>query len=158
MVEYEEMTLRHLDEVYAIETASFTVPWSRKALSDEITSNDLAHYIVALDDGKVIGYAGLWHVVNEGHITNVAVSPERRKEGIGEALLKRLIAYAESKEMIGLMLEVRVSNYDAQRIYFKNGFELEHIRKRYYSDTREDALVLWKKLEPGAWNLDDYFK
>jgi ribosomal-protein-alanine N-acetyltransferase len=103
---------------------------------------------VALDGGKVIGYAGLWHVVNEGHITNVAVSPERRKEGVGETLLKRLIAYAESKEMIGLMLEVRVRNYDAQRISFTNGFELERIRKCYYSDTREDALVLWKKLQP----------
>jgi ribosomal-protein-alanine N-acetyltransferase len=146
MVEYREMTLSHLDEVYAIETSSFTVPWSRKALSDELTSNNLAHYIVALDGGKVIGYAGLWHVVNEGHITNVAVAPERRREGVGETLLKKLIAYAESKEMIGLMLEVRISNYSAQRIYFKNGFKLERTRKRYYSDTGEDALVLWKEL------------
>jgi ribosomal-protein-alanine N-acetyltransferase len=148
MVEYTQMTLGHLDEVHAIETASFTIPWSRKALSDELTSNNLAHYIVALDGGKVVGYAGMWHVVNEGHITNVAVDPERRREGIGETLLKKLIARAESLEMIGMMLEVRVSNYDAQRIYFKNGFELERIRKRYYSDTGEDALVLWKNLEP----------
>ncbi len=145
MIEYVAMKTRHLDEVYQIELDSFTIPWSKKALAEELASNDTAYYIVAVEDDKVIGYAGMWHIVNEGHITNVAVKPERRREGIGNNLLKELFNYAKSREIIGMLLEVRINNYDAQRLYFKNGFILERVRKRYYSDTGEDALVLWKQ-------------
>lgn len=147
MIKIIPMEISHLDEVYEIELASFSVPWTKNALLKEIIDNNLAVYFVAVDDdGKVAGYAGLWHVVTEGHITNIAVRPDKRRQGVGAMLLEKLIDTAYEREMIGMTLEVRVNNYDAQRLYSKNGFKLERIRKNYYSDTHEDAIVMWKDL------------
>ena len=89
----------------------------------------------------------MWHIVNEGHVTNIAVSPDYRRMGIGEKLLKALFDVAEEREMIGITLEVRISNTAAQKMYTKNGFKPEGFRKRYYSDTGEDAVIMWKYFE-----------
>jgi len=148
MLTIEPMTMEHLDAVYAIETDSFSVPWTYESLRDEILKNKMAYYFVAVEGGVVIGYAGMWHVINEGHITNIAVQEEHRGKGIGAALVNRLIAFAVEKEMIGLTLEVRFGNAAAQRLYFKHGFTIEGTRKNYYVDTKEDALIMWKNLGP----------
>ncbi|MCL2703773.1 MAG: ribosomal protein S18-alanine N-acetyltransferase [Defluviitaleaceae bacterium] len=146
MLEIIPMEQHHLDAVYAVEKVSFAVPWSLQMLADDLAKPESVYY-VALEDGEVVGYGGIWHVINEGHITNIAVAPHKRRRGIGAALLEKIISSAVMLEMVGIQLEVRVGNYDAQRLYMKNGFILERIRKNYYSDTGEDALVLWKRLK-----------
>ncbi|MDR2939712.1 MAG: ribosomal protein S18-alanine N-acetyltransferase [Clostridiales bacterium] len=139
------MALNHLEDVHAIEQESFSVPWSKKELQSELTNNRLAVYLVALNENSdVMGYAGMWHVVNEGHITNIAVKREFRGQGVGSRLLESIIEIAGQKEMIGITLEVRISNMKAQSLYTKYGFKPEGFRKRYYSDTNEDAIIMWK--------------
>lgn len=146
MLTIEPMTLAHLDAVFEVEAASFSIPWTRESLRLEIENNKLAYYFVAVYKEKVIGYIGLWHVINEGHITNLAVLYDYRNHGVGDRLLKHVIAFAHEKEMIGLTLEVRMNNAAAQRVYTKNGFKMEGIRKNYYADTKEDAIVMWLNL------------
>jgi len=143
MVDIQYMRKRHLDQVYNIEENSFSIPWSRGEFENELR-NPITIYIVAMDGDEVIGYAGLWHVVNEGHIVNVAVKPERRRQGVGALLIGKLVEIAVEKEMIGLTLEVRMSNAAGQRLYHKFGFKPEGIRRRYYEDTGEDAIIMWK--------------
>lgn len=145
-IKTEYMTLEHLDDVYEIELDSFSIPWEREDFTKELTNNSMAIYIVALIDSKVVGYGGMWHVVNEGHITNIAVAEDYRRRGVGTALLSRMIEIAEEKEMIGLELEVRVGNANAMRLYSKFGFKTEGIRKNYYADTKEDAIIMWKNI------------
>jgi ribosomal-protein-alanine N-acetyltransferase len=144
MIEIIPMTLDHLDGVFKVECESFTIPWTKSAFRKELTENQFGIYYVAVEDNAVLGYAGMWHVVTEGHITNIAVSESARKKGVGSALLKKLIAVAQEKEMMGMTLEVNVNNFKAQRLYTKNGFQPEGIRKNYYSDTKEDAVIMWK--------------
>ena len=145
MVYIRKMTKEHLEQVYKIEESCFEIPWSKKSFENELTKNKIAIYLVALKDDAVIGYAGMWHVINEGHITNIAVSPLYRRTGIGEKLVLELINIAKEKEMIGLTLEVRVSNKAAKRLYEKQGFLLDGIRKEYY-ENKEDAFIMWKHL------------
>lgn len=145
MINIKEMNKEHIEQVYEIEKVCFSIPWSKKAFEDELNKNKMAIYIVALENEKIVGYAGMWHVINEGHITNVAVSPEHRRKGIGESLIKKLIEIAKEKEMIGLTLEVRISNEIAKNLYKKQGFLLDGIRKEYY-DNKEDAYIMWKNL------------
>jgi len=146
MYEIAEMTLEHLDEVYIIEEDSFSIPWSKKELEKEITDNNLAIYIVIIekDKNEVLGYAGLWHIVNEGHITNIAVKKEYRSKGLGTLLVDGLIRICMEKEMMGMSLEVRQGNTIAQKLYIKHGFKPEGFRKNYYPDTNEDAIIMWK--------------
>ena len=146
MIGIQYMREEHIDQVYRIELDSFSIPWTRRDFENELKSN-LAIYIIAADNNEVIGYAGMWHVVNEGHIVNVAVKGERRRRGVGALLIEKLIGIALEKEMIGLTLEVRMSNAAAQRLYFKFGFKAEGIRRRYYADTGEDAVIMWKYLD-----------
>ena len=140
------MTLEHIEQVFAIEEDCFAIPWSKASFRDEIKNNKMAIYIVAIEDDKVLGYGGMWHVINEGHITNIAVKKEERKRGIATKIVSSLIDIAKEKEMIGITLEVRVSNKIAIDIYKKNGFVMEGIRKEYYDDNKEDAIVMWKHL------------
>lgn len=144
MIEIVPMKEEHLDGVLALEEATFAIPWSRADFEREIKENAMAIYYVALQEGSVVGYAGMWHVVTEGHITNVGVLEEMRGAGIGSLLMERLIAAALEKEMIGMTLEVRMGNAPAQALYHKYGFRAEGIRKNYYQDTKEDAIIMWK--------------
>ena len=136
----------YLDDIYEVELDSFSIPWLKNDLEKDIFENAISIYVVALADGKVVGYAGMWHVVTEAHITNLAVSPDYRQQGIASLLVESLIKIAEEKEMIGLTLECRISNTKAQLLYKKYGFQHEGLRKSYYSDTGEDAIIMWKHL------------
>jgi len=144
MIEIIPMTLEHIDDVLKIEESCFSIQWTRKDFLRELTENKMAIYKVAVSDEKVVGYAGLWHVVNEGQITNVAVFPEYRRLGVGECLIGEFFKLAEELNMIGITLEVKISNYPAQKLYTKHGFKPEGFRKNYYKDTNEDAVIMWK--------------
>ncbi len=143
----ELMNKSHIDGIMEIEADSFAIPWSRGSFESEL-SNKLAIYTVAVENNKVIGYGGMWHVVNEGHITNIAVHKDYRRQGVGQAIIESLVKIAEEKEMIGLTLEVRKGNEAALALYKKNGFKLEGIRPEYYEDNKEDAYIMWKYLIP----------
>ena len=150
MVRIERMRREHVDAVYEIELTSFAIPWTKGEFYKELEENKNSVYFVATDGCDVVGYAGMWHIVNEGHITNVAVRENARRRGVGGLLLGALIREAEKREMIGLTLEVRMGNEKAQRLYTKYGFKPEGLRRNYYSDTREDAIIMWKYL--GAYD------
>ena len=141
------MNKGHIDGIMEIENESFAIPWSRSSIEKEL-KNNFAIYAVAIENNKVLGYGGMWHVVNEGHITNIAVHKDYRRKGIGQAIIEKLVEIAEEKEMIGLTLEVRKSNTPALELYKKNGFKLEGIRPEYYGDNKEDAYIMWKYLIP----------
>lgn len=134
----------HLDGIMAVEKLSFKIPWSRESFIEEITRNKFAIYISAVLDGMVIGYAGMWGVLDEGHITNIAVHPEFRNMGVGSLLLQGLIDRARERDISRMTLEVRKNNETAQRLYRKFGFEVKGVRKGYYADNGEDALIMWK--------------
>lgn len=133
-------------EMAELDKKCFAVPWSEKSFLDE-AENPLAVYFVARDDKNITGYAGFWNVAGEGDITNVAVLPEFRRQGIGSRLIEAIIKQAAELKLELLTLEVRRSNIAAQMLYSKYGFEVIGERKRYYSDNREDALIMTKRLE-----------
>jgi ribosomal-protein-alanine N-acetyltransferase len=138
------MAPAHIDEVHAIETRSFLTPWTRESIKEDLW-NPRAVYFVAIHDetGKTAGYGGMWHVVNEGHINNIAVDEPYRRQGVASLLLDAFIDTAKKNEMIGLTLEVRMGNRAAMALYGKYGFKMEGIRKNYYTDTNEDAIIMW---------------
>jgi [ribosomal protein S18]-alanine N-acetyltransferase len=140
------MTDDDLDAVMEIEHSSFSIPWSREAFYNEIEQNHLSTYLVVEDGERIAGYCGVWHVVDEAHITNVAVLPDYRGQGLGEALMLRLMEISKEVGARVMTLEVRVSNEAAKGLYRKMGFQDGGIRKRYYSDNQEDALVMWVNL------------
>jgi len=137
------MTVEDLDGVMSVEFDSFLTPWSRTAFEEELTQNRLARYIVAEEDGSIVGYAGTWLVINEAHVTNVAVSGQHRRKGIGRFLMEKLMELARDSGMDSMTLEVRVTNAAARHLYQQMGFVESGIRKNYYSETKEDALILW---------------
>ena len=137
------MTVEDLDGVMSVEFDSFLTPWSRTAFEEELTQNRLARYIVAAEDGNIVGYAGTWLVINEAHVTNVAVSGQHRRKGIGRLLMEKLMELARDSGMDSMTLEVRVTNAAARHLYQQMGFVEAGIRKNYYSETKEDALILW---------------
>ncbi|KSU57591.1 ribosomal-protein-alanine acetyltransferase [[Bacillus] enclensis] len=145
-MEIRFMTVDDLDAVMEIEHRSFSIPWTREAFYNEIEQNHLSTYLVVEDGECIAGYCGVWLVVDEAHITNVAVLPDYRGKGLGEALMKRIMEIAKQVGARVMTLEVRVSNEAAKGLYRKMGFQDGGIRKRYYSDNQEDALVMWVNL------------
>jgi len=143
-VTFQKMCLEHLDEVLKIEELSFPSPWSRSSFIYEITQNQFACYIVAVAEEKVAGYGGMWLILDEAHITNVAVHTDYRMNGIGGALMVELIRRAILRGASRMTLEVRPSNTAARRLYASLGFKDIGLRKRYYTDTNEDAIIMWK--------------
>jgi ribosomal-protein-alanine N-acetyltransferase len=139
---YTLMVLADVEQVEEIERATFSIPWSRASLEREVTENVCARYIVARIGAEVLGYAGMWFVLDEAHITNVAVRADRRGLGIGEGLMRALIRLAAENGMTWMTLECRRSNRVAQNLYHKVGFIDVGYRKRYYEDNGEDALVM----------------
>jgi ribosomal-protein-alanine N-acetyltransferase len=142
-VTFRLMKVEDIDQVLIIEHASFATPWSREAFFNEMVNNPYATYVVMEEEGKIIGYCGLWVVLEDAHITNVAVLPEHRGRKLGEALLSQTLELAKALGAERLSLEVRVSNTVAQGLYRKLGFQNGGIRKRYYTDNNEDAIVMW---------------
>ena len=140
---FRHMQLKDIDDVLKIEHESFTTPWSRESFYNELTNNQYAVYIVLEETEQVVGYCGVWVVIDEAHITNIAILPEYRGKKLGNALLKKLMETAKNLGAVRMTLEVRVTNNVAQALYRKLGFEDGAIRKRYYTDNQEDALVMW---------------
>ena len=147
MVHYRKMTPDDVEAVYAIELATFPSPWTLDSFHYEMRENQFAHYTVAVNDaGKIIGFCGMWIVIDSAQITNVAVLPEARGLGIGEALMREAMKVAKEGGADIMSLEVRVSNTVAQNLYRKLEFQDGGIRKGYYTDNGEDALVMWVNL------------
>ena len=136
-----EMTLEDLDSVYNLELDSYKTPWTKQMFIDELTTNQYAHLFVAEINGVIVGYTGVWIVLDTSTITKVTVARPLRKKGIGDILVKDLINRCINSDCVYISLEVRVSNENAIKLYEYNGFENVGKRKKYYSDG-EDALVL----------------
>jgi len=133
--------------VYAIELATFPAPWTLDSFYYEVHENQYAHYVLAIDeDDSIIGFCGMWMVVDAAQITNVAVIESARGRGIGEELMREAIRIAQQNEMEIMSLEVRVTNTVAQNLYRKLDFQDGGLRKGYYTDNGEDALVMWVNL------------
>jgi [ribosomal protein S18]-alanine N-acetyltransferase len=143
---FRYMKEEDIDQILEVEQASFTTPWSREAFYNEIYNNKFAVYLVLEEDEKIVGYCGAWIVIDEAHVTNVAVLPEYRGKKLGEALLRKMMTVAVDMGARSMTLEVRVTNHVAQSLYRKLGFQNGGIRKNYYSDNQEDALVMWVNL------------
>ena len=141
-VQIGAMRLEDLDIVQAIERASFRSPWPPNAYRSELETNRLANYLVARADGEIVGYGGMWLMVDEAHITTFAVHPPWRRQRIGERLLLAFLDLALARQAHEATLEVRLSNLPARRLYEKYGFRPVGLRPRYYSDDNEDALIM----------------
>ena len=135
------MTIEDVDGVHAIEAATFPKPWSREDFIREMTTNNCARYLVAEENGAIIGFAGAWIILDEAHITNIAISKEQRGRGIGKELTAALLQYAANLGVVYTTLEVRRSNEVAQNLYKKLNFEYVGVRKKYYEDNGEDAFL-----------------
>ena len=134
-----KMTEKHASGLAELDKICFSVPWSENSFREE-AGNSLAKYFVAEDEGKIIGYAGVWCVQDEGQITNIAVLPEYRRCGIASALLEKLIS--ECEDLARLVLEVRESNSGAVALYEKYGFKRVGIRKNFYHSPTESAIIM----------------
>jgi ribosomal-protein-alanine N-acetyltransferase len=153
------MRAADLEEVLAIERASFSMPWSRGAFLYELEQNRVARCYVVREEGRLIGYICLWEVADEVHITNVAVHPELRRRGVGRSLLSAVLDDARQRKLRLVVLEVRPSNAEALGLYESFGFRVVGRRRGYYYDTGEDALVMEASLvagdgptaSPGPW-------
>ncbi|MDQ7844298.1 MAG: ribosomal protein S18-alanine N-acetyltransferase [Armatimonadota bacterium] len=142
-VQLRPMTVDDIPRVLEIERQSFRTPWPSDAYFHELKENRLAAYIVAKVDDRLVGYAGMWVILDEAHITTIAVEPALRGQKVGERLLVGLIDAALERGARWMTLEVRKSNLTAQNLYRKYGFREIGTRKGYYSDNREDAIVMW---------------
>ncbi|WP_110955951.1 ribosomal protein S18-alanine N-acetyltransferase [Anaerosinus massiliensis] len=139
---FRKMVEADIDHVVSVENASFSSPWARQSFCEEL-ENQLAYYLLATSGDAVIGYVGMWIIIDEAHITNVAVLPSHRRLGIGEAMMQEALVVAKSKGACAMTLEVRASNLAAKNLYEKLGFESSGVRKNYYEDTQEDAIIMW---------------
>ena len=133
-----------IDGVLEIEKEAFSTPWSRESFLTEIRENLLAYYLVAEVDKKIVGYGGIWLILNEGHITNIAVKEEYKGNGIGNHIVEGLICYCMKHEILNMTLEVRASNIVAQNLYKKYDFVEYGVRPKYYADDGEDAIIMWR--------------
>lgn len=144
----EEIRIRRMrpediDGVWEVEKSCFPDPWSREAFEVELSGlNPTVYFVAEAPDGRVCGYMGVWHILDEGHVTNVAVHSDYRRLGIGRRLVETVLEDGRAKGLRAFTLEVRVSNEAAKSLYQGLGFEPAGVRRRYYSDG-EDALIMW---------------
>ena len=141
------MTASHVPQIAELEKLCFNDPWSENSIASEL-DNRLSCWLVALDDDKVIGYVGSQTVLGETDMMNIAIHPDHRKRGIATELIEGLIQALKERDSHSLMLEVRASNEPAKSLYTKLGFELVGVRRNYYRNPKEDALILRKE-----WSL-----
>lgn len=144
-VKIRKMAVEDVGAIHEIETLCFPDPWSEEAFLAELSGRNPAFYLVGEIEGKVAGYAGLWRILEEGHITNVAVHPDYRRLHLGELLVANLLRENLQEGVRDFTLEVRVSNEAAIRLYQKFGFEVAGRRKNYYKT--EDALIMWSHFD-----------
>jgi len=146
---FEELREDRIPAILDIEKEVNSAPWSEKSFRNELDHKG-GIFIVALADGKVAGYGGVWMVVDEAHITTIAVAPESQREGIGTRLVIDLLVRAKEAGMTCATLEVRAGNVPAISLYEKLGFKNTATRKAYYPDNKENAIVMW------LYNLTDW--
>lgn len=147
MIVYRKMRADDIDGVYKVEVSAFDHPWTLSSLKSE-QKNKLSKYFVAENEDKIIvGYIGAWYIIDEAHITNVAVHKDFRGLGIGEGLVSTLVDNCKEESISAITLEVRSGNSVAQNLYKKFGFLPGGIRKEYYADNKEDAIIMWKQLK-----------
>ena len=144
-VELRRIEARDLDGVEAIERASYPTPWSRSMFDAELRKPSSLALGAFAEDSTLIGYAFVSRYVDAWHVMNVAVALAYRRRGIASALLERLFTVTETDPRRGYTLEVRVSNLGAIRLYERLGFEARGVRRGYYTDNREDALIMWRE-------------
>lgn len=142
-VKFRKMTIADIDAVYEIEHSSFTLPWTKEAFFYEMLDNQHAYYVLAETADGIVGFCGLWIIMDECHVTNIAILPEHRGKKLGEKLMRAAMETAVEKGAKTMTLEARVSNTPARNLYEKLGFKNGGIRKSYYSDNFEDAIVMW---------------
>ena len=147
-VELRKLETRDLDAVEEIERASYPTPWSRAMFAAELQKPSSLSLGAYQESGELVGYAIVSRYVDAWHVMNVAVDPEYRRRGIARELLERLFDVTATDPRRGYTLEVRVSNTDAIRLYERLGFEARGIRRGYYTDNREDALIMWREPPP----------
>lgn len=142
-----DVRLEHIEQIEKLEKQCFSVPWTRQALVSQLP-DDMHIFIAAFDDGgNVLGYVGMMYVLDEGYISNVAVSPEYRRHGIADKLIEALVSRANEKDLSFVTLEVRQSNAPAIELYRKNGFSNVGLRKNYYNKPTEDAILMTRFLK-----------
>lgn len=141
-----KMELKDAQKVYKLSQESFSEPWALTAIEKEMT-NPVASYFVAESEGEVIGFGGMWHVLDEGEIINIAVHQSYHRQGIGKLILSQLMAEARKRGLVVMHLEVRASNEAAKMLYLEQGFECIATRKAYYHHPTEDALIMICKLK-----------
>ncbi len=133
----------HIERMYQIEKDTFQLPWTKELLFYEITKED-SIVLCAYVNGNMAGFCGITDICGEGHITNVAVDAKYRNKGVGNALISALLSAAEEKSLKNITLEVRISNTAAIHLYEKFGFIGVGVRKKYYIDNDEDAIIMWR--------------
>ncbi len=139
-----KMETADLEQVCAIETLCFSVPWTRAVFQDSLSREEYL-YFVAVSEGQIAGYCGLLMIGEEGDVVNVAVHPDWRKQGIGENMLETLLQAGHENGISAFTLEVRVGNTAAIHLYEKTGFVPVGVRRGYYEKPQEDALIMWKR-------------
>lgn len=142
-VTIRKMTIEDVEQVFEIEKLSFTLPWTKDSFYYEMTTNENAYYVVAETEQGIAGYCGMWLVLDEAHVTNIAILPDERGKKLGERLMRAAMEAAKGQGAVLMTLEARVSNEPALNLYRKLGFKNGGIRKRYYTDNFEDAIVMW---------------
>jgi ribosomal-protein-alanine N-acetyltransferase len=142
-IELRRLELSDLDAIEAIERASYPTPWSRSMFAGEL-AKPTSLSLGAVEDGRLVGYLVISRYVDAWHVMNVAVDPAHRRRGIATALLERLFELTHDDARRGYTLEVRVSNAGAIRLYERLGFQARGTRRGYYTDNREDALIMWR--------------
>ena len=156
-VELIRLTDDYIDQMMAIENLSFTQPWSKASYLHDLNENPSAYYSGCLYENKLIGYAGVWQIMDEGHISNVAVHPDFRGMRIGELLLRDIFCFCMKHGIARVTLEVRKSNLSAQKLYERLGFENAGIRPKYYEDNHEDAYIYWCDLQKAGEKIGKNF-
>ncbi len=134
----------HIAEIARLEKLCFSCPWSEEQLKTQLKEGHI--FLAALEGEQLLGYIGLMYVLDEGYISNVAVSPQRRGQGIGQALIAELERLSREKELSFMTLEVRESNLPAIKLYEKRGFSRVGLRKNYYDSPRENAILMTLEL------------
>ena len=135
-------TIEDAKEIFAIEMDCFSVPWSLDSIEAELINQEKKLYYVIEDTEGVVGYAGAWLVYDEGQITNIAIRPSARRQGVGATLTRALIEECFKRGMHEIFLEVRISNLSALSLYRQLGFTVKGMRKNYYSEPKEDAYIM----------------
>lgn len=148
-INIQELAREHLEAIIDLENRCFSIPWSKQSFLEELANENAYYYCAVLcENGCSVlsGYAGYWKIFDEGHITNIAVNPDMRRMGIGSKLLDYIMEKAAEQGIAAMTLEVRKSNYAAKVLYKNKGFIEKGLRKGYYEDNGEDAVIMWKEL------------